>query len=79
MNGNNSPRNKDSNGIYNDWSLVVVFLNYFHFFLAIVIKPSNIRIWIHEKDVGKLTQVLWAGQGKLSFFHHFHNYLNQFS
>lgn len=33
------------------------------FLSAIVIKPSNIRIWIHEKDVGKLTQVLWAGQG----------------
>lgn len=31
--------------------------------LAIVIKPSNIRIWIHDKDIGKLTQVLWEGQG----------------
>lgn len=30
---------------------------------AIVIKPSNIRIWIHDKDIGKLTQVLWEGQG----------------
>lgn len=32
-------------------------------FIAIVIKPSNIRIWIHDKDIGKLTQVLWEGQG----------------
>ncbi|XP_031620870.1 uncharacterized protein LOC116339242 isoform X2 [Contarinia nasturtii] len=30
---------------------------------AIVIKPSNIRIWIHDKDMCKLTQVLWEGQG----------------
>lgn len=30
---------------------------------AIVIKPSNIRIWIHDKDIHKLTQVLWEGQG----------------
>lgn len=30
---------------------------------AIVIKPSNIRIWIHDKDIGKLTQVVWEGQG----------------
>ncbi|GAB0094568.1 uncharacterized protein DMENIID0001_098860 [Sergentomyia squamirostris] len=27
------------------------------------IKPSNIRIWIHDKDIPKLTKVLWAGQG----------------
>lgn len=30
---------------------------------AIVIKPSNIRIWIHDKDVGKLSKVVWEGQG----------------
>lgn len=30
---------------------------------AIVIKPSNIRIWIHDKDVGKLAKVVWEGQG----------------
>lgn len=28
-----------------------------------MIKPSNIRIWIHDKDIGKLTQVLWQGEG----------------
>lgn len=28
-----------------------------------VIKPSNIRIWIHDKDIGKLTKVIWEGQG----------------
>lgn len=37
--------------------------NFFFFFLAIVIKPSNIRIWIHDKDIGKLSRVLWEGQG----------------
>ncbi|XP_026828988.1 uncharacterized protein LOC105283695 isoform X2 [Ooceraea biroi] len=26
-------------------------------------KPSNIRIWIHNKDIGKLQQVLWEGHG----------------
>ncbi|XP_055642711.1 serine-rich adhesin for platelets-like isoform X3 [Toxorhynchites rutilus septentrionalis] len=28
-----------------------------------VIKPSNIRIWLHQKQMGKLAKVLWAGQG----------------
>lgn len=32
-------------------------------YAAIVIKPSNIRIWIHDKDISKLTQVIWEGQG----------------
>ncbi|KYN42165.1 hypothetical protein ALC56_03303 [Trachymyrmex septentrionalis] len=26
-------------------------------------KPSNIRIWIHNKDIGKLQHVLWEGHG----------------
>ncbi|OAD60251.1 hypothetical protein WN48_06100, partial [Eufriesea mexicana] len=26
-------------------------------------KPSNIRIWIHNRDLGKLQQVLWEGHG----------------
>ncbi|XP_015605021.1 uncharacterized protein LOC107272408 isoform X2 [Cephus cinctus] len=26
-------------------------------------KPSNIRIWIHNRDIGKLQQVLWEGHG----------------
>ncbi|XP_052562965.1 uncharacterized protein LOC120418960 isoform X2 [Culex pipiens pallens] len=30
---------------------------------ALVIKPSNIRIWLHQKHIAKLTKVLWAGQG----------------
>ncbi|XP_063697910.1 uncharacterized protein LOC134828816 [Culicoides brevitarsis] len=30
---------------------------------SLVIKPSSIRIWIHEKDIKKLTKVLWEGQG----------------
>ncbi|XP_058122433.1 uncharacterized protein LOC131293299 [Anopheles ziemanni] len=28
-----------------------------------VIKPSNIRIWLHHKQMSKLAKVLWAGQG----------------
>ncbi|XP_058975955.1 uncharacterized protein LOC101893623 isoform X6 [Musca domestica] len=27
------------------------------------IKLSTIRIWMHEKEIGKLTRILWAGQG----------------
>lgn len=30
---------------------------------ALAIKPSSIRIWIHEKDIKKLTKVLWEGEG----------------
>ncbi|XP_050591643.1 uncharacterized protein LOC126922799 isoform X4 [Bombus affinis] len=26
-------------------------------------KPSNIRIWIHNRDIGKLQRVLWEGHG----------------
>lgn len=32
-------------------------------FLDFSVKLSTIRIWMHEKDIGKLTRVLWAGQG----------------
>ncbi|XP_055589620.1 uncharacterized protein LOC129741846 isoform X7 [Uranotaenia lowii] len=28
-----------------------------------VIKPSNIRIWLHQKQLAKLTKVIWTGQG----------------
>ncbi|XP_078033252.1 uncharacterized protein LOC144468021 isoform X1 [Augochlora pura] len=27
------------------------------------VKPSNIRIWIHNRNIGKLQQVLWEGHG----------------
>ncbi|XP_050095097.1 uncharacterized protein LOC126577477 [Anopheles aquasalis] len=30
---------------------------------GIAIKPSNIRIWLHHKQMSKLAKVLWAGQG----------------
>uniref|UniRef100_A0A182P317 Uncharacterized protein n=1 Tax=Anopheles epiroticus TaxID=199890 RepID=A0A182P317_9DIPT len=30
---------------------------------AKAIKPSNIRIWLHHKQMAKLAKVLWAGQG----------------
>ncbi|XP_014252723.1 uncharacterized protein LOC106668453 isoform X2 [Cimex lectularius] len=30
---------------------------------GLVIKPSNIRIWIHDKDLGRLQRVLWEGMG----------------
>ncbi len=29
------------------------------------INLSNIRIWIHEKDLGCLERVLWEGHGHL--------------
>ncbi|XP_017837898.1 uncharacterized protein LOC108596523 isoform X2 [Drosophila busckii] len=28
------------------------------------VKLSTIRIWMHEKDISKLTRILWAGQGQ---------------
>ncbi|KAH8369905.1 hypothetical protein KR093_001417 [Drosophila rubida] len=28
------------------------------------VKLSTIRIWMHEKDIAKLTRILWAGQGQ---------------
>ena len=51
--------------------LIVIFSVYIftkidyssYFNIGFVVKPSNIRIWIHDKDVGKLTRVLWTGQG----------------
>lgn len=27
------------------------------------IKPSTIRIWIHDREIGKLTKALWEGHG----------------
>ncbi|KAK3913347.1 Putative ankyrin repeat protein, partial [Frankliniella fusca] len=30
---------------------------------ALVVKPANIRIWIHDRDMGKLQQLLWEGHG----------------
>ncbi|BES96288.1 ATP:guanido phosphotransferase, C-terminal catalytic domain [Nesidiocoris tenuis] len=30
---------------------------------GLVVKPSNIRIWIHDKDLGRLQKVLWEGLG----------------
>ncbi|GLV41893.1 uncharacterized protein CBL_00355 [Carabus blaptoides fortunei] len=30
---------------------------------SLVIKPSNIRIWIHQRDLGRLQKVLWEGHG----------------
>lgn len=31
--------------------------------VALVIKPSNIRIWIHDKDIDKLMRVVLEGHG----------------
>uniref|UniRef100_A0A182NBZ6 Uncharacterized protein n=1 Tax=Anopheles dirus TaxID=7168 RepID=A0A182NBZ6_9DIPT len=36
---------------------------YFHSSPPKAIKPSNIRIWLHHKQMSKLAKVLWAGQG----------------
>ena len=30
---------------------------------GLVVKPANIRIWIHDRDIGKLQQLLWEGHG----------------
>lgn len=53
--------------LHNDLSqlncFIIVNLYYVYILPAIVIKPSNIRIWIHDKDMGKLSRVLWEGQG----------------
>lgn len=32
--------------------------------IALVIKPSNIRIWIHDKDIDKLMKVVLEGHGQ---------------
>jgi len=29
------------------------------------VNPSNVRIWIHEKDLACLERALWEGQGHL--------------
>lgn len=28
-----------------------------------MVKQSNIRIWIHDQDLGRLEQVVWEGHG----------------
>lgn len=33
------------------------------FFIEVSIKSSNIRIWIHERNVMQLTKVIWSGLG----------------
>lgn len=38
-------------------------ISFFCCFLDLEFKPSNIRIWIHNRDIGKLQQVLWDGHG----------------
>lgn len=30
---------------------------------GLVVKPANIRIWIHDRDMAKLQQLLWGGHG----------------
>lgn len=29
----------------------------------LTVKPANIRIWIHQRDLGRLQRVLWDGHG----------------
>ncbi|XP_054287924.1 uncharacterized protein LOC129003650 [Macrosteles quadrilineatus] len=31
---------------------------------GLVVKPANIRIWIHDRDLGRLAQVVWEGYGE---------------
>lgn len=42
---------------------MILCSNYFVSLPVVNVKASNIRIWIHDKDIPKLTKVLWAGQG----------------
>lgn len=32
-------------------------------YLDAPIKPSNIRIWIHERNIKQLSKVIWSGLG----------------
>lgn len=41
---------------------------------GLVIKKSNIRIWIHQANIGKLQQVLWEGQGSKLLVEHSNNH-----
>lgn len=38
-----------------------------------VIKKSNIRIWIHQRNLGHLQRVMWEGQGNLLLVEHSNN------
>ncbi|XP_066904239.1 uncharacterized protein [Halyomorpha halys] len=31
---------------------------------GLVVKPANIRIWIHDRDLGRLQKVVWEGYGQ---------------
>lgn len=37
--------------------------NLFLFLIDIPIKPSNIRIWIHDRNIKQLSKVIWSGFG----------------
>ncbi|KAK5645386.1 hypothetical protein RI129_006686 [Pyrocoelia pectoralis] len=37
---------------------------------GVVIKKSNIRIWIHQRDLGNLQKVLWEGHGSKLLVEH---------
>lgn len=41
----------------------VKLISILFFYLDFSVKLSTIRIWMHEKEIGKLTRILWAGQG----------------
>lgn len=47
------------------FSLFFIYLSTHHkTLIALVIKPSNIRIWIHDKDIDKLMKVVLEGHGQ---------------
>lgn len=40
---------------------------------GVVIKKSNIRIWIHQRDLAHLQQVIWEGHGSKLLVEHSNN------
>lgn len=40
---------------------------------GLVIKKSNIRIWIHQRNLGHLQRVVWEGQGNQLLVEHSNN------
>ncbi|KAF5306989.1 hypothetical protein FQR65_LT07212 [Abscondita terminalis] len=41
-----------------------------NFYTGLVIKKSNIRIWIHQRDLGHLQKVVWEGHGSKLLVEH---------
>lgn len=44
-----------------------------HLPVGLNFKKSNIRIWIHQRNMANLQQVIWEGQGGLLLVEHSNN------